>query len=886
VVPKYVGTSYVPTLAASTTYYWKIVAFNDGGSAIGPVWSFTTPAATAVLFNMAGAIVTTRARFGTLRIHDVLGPQPNTAGLLFDTIAPTGGESIQIGLGTLDDDDLIFGGEVQAVDESYVGTPDLSAFYDVSLIDHTFRINKRRPFGTWTNVSATTIAQYLVATFAPSFTSTHVQPNLPAVSVNFDGSQDFMACMKALADAISDDTTAGKTKVDYARDVHLFLTEDSDAPDPLDVDHPPLNDPSPITFSVDHSQIRTRVYGKGHGENVPTDVAAGETILPIADAVMFSATGGRAIAGTVAGGAQTQQLTYTGVQLGGGGSLVGPGAAPSVAPSAAVANGTGLSVGAYQYAYSDVTASGESLPSPLATLSVGTLAAPTTSPAAGTPTSGSGVVDAGAHTYAVTFVNAAGETTPSPISSQVTTVAGTAAASNPSTQPNASSTFRGESTPLQQGATYSYKYTFKRISDGAETLPSAASTGSSIPNPANPGLLVSLSASFAQTPPSGYVRQWYRTQPNGATYFRIGAEVSTDIGGGSFVYFDYTPDASLGAAAPSSNGTAIAALQTVPLTAIPLGDANVTSRKLYRDSAGAGLKLVTTIADNVTTTYSDTSANASLGAIAPVTNTAAANRVNLSAIATGATAVTARNLYRTAAGGTQLKRLATLADNTTTTYADSVADSSLGVNAPSGDTSGLTQPSGQVNAGATSILTSSGSPFPISGGWVTLSGGQTVRYTGVSANTLTGVPASGAGSITTTVIYGSQILPAPSLTGINASNGLTVAMAKGSAVHIWVQRDDLDAQAALAILELDENGVPTDGIREYAISDGARQRRCDHRQVRCGVSHLQSADCRGELLHARYEDEERPYGVDQPTPRLLRSGLLRPGVLQHECRVW
>ena len=71
---------------------------------------------------------------------------------------------------------------------------------------------------------------------------------------------------------------------------------------------------------------------------------AGDTIVPIADAVMFGTVtpGGRALAGTTPDGAQSQQIAYTGVQRGGGGSLVGPGAAPSVAPALALAAGTGL----------------------------------------------------------------------------------------------------------------------------------------------------------------------------------------------------------------------------------------------------------------------------------------------------------------------------------------------------------------------------------------------------------------------------------------------------------------------------------------------------------------------------------------------------------------
>jgi len=313
VAPKIQATSYVPTLLPATTYYWKIVAFNAGGSATGPVWSFTTPAATATLFELAGSVLTStdRARFPRLSISDVLGAQPNTGSVTFGS-AQTSGTAVKIGLGTLDANNLIFGGELQSVDQNYEGLPEVNPLWNAALIDHTFRLNKRRPFGTWVDTSATTIARYLVATFAPSFTSNGVQDGLPAISINFDGSEDFMTCFRRLATAISDFTTTGKTKVDYSRDVKLYLIDpDTEQPDPVDTDHPPLDKPSPIAFSIDHSQIRTRGLGKGHGENTPTDVLVGETILPIADASMFNTTGGMAIVSTTADGAQTTIVTHT-----------------------------------------------------------------------------------------------------------------------------------------------------------------------------------------------------------------------------------------------------------------------------------------------------------------------------------------------------------------------------------------------------------------------------------------------------------------------------------------------------------------------------------------------------------------------------------------------
>jgi len=60
------------------------------------------------------------------------------------------------------------------------------------------------------------------------------------------------------------------------------------------------------------------------------------------------------------------------------------------------------------------------------------------------------------------------------------------------------------------------------------------------------------------------------------------------------------------------------------LSAIPIGGSAVTARKLYRTiAAGATYLLLATIADNTTTTYTDNTADASLGAQAPTTNTTA-----------------------------------------------------------------------------------------------------------------------------------------------------------------------------------------------------------------------------------------------------------------------
>lgn len=68
----------------------------------------------------------------------------------------------------------------------------------------------------------------------------------------------------------------------------------------------------------------------------------------------------------------------------------------------------------------------------------------------------------------------------------------------------------------------------------------------------------------------------------------------------------------------------------VLVSGIPLGGASVTSRKLYRTAAGGSTyMLLATIADNITTTYTDNIADASLGAGAPTVNTTGDPELNM-----------------------------------------------------------------------------------------------------------------------------------------------------------------------------------------------------------------------------------------------------------------
>lgn len=735
---------------------------------------------TRVRITLDGALV--RVRRGSVTIRDVLNDEPNTCSLTIDDdTPPQTAERLRITINS-DTPRLLFAGDLQTVNESYEGLPAQRVF-PCTAQDDTPRANRRLPLGYWANTSATTIAQWLVSNFAPDFTSTHVQAGLPAVTVLFDGSEGGMnGCLRQLAKLI------GGYFYWEDFDLHLFTEETADPPDALDLTpNRFLNDP-PIRMESDDSQLRTRVYGKGHQEQTLSDVDVSSPSIPIGDASFFPSTGGQA-------NSEEQIITFTATAAGGLGALIGTTVTPTSGPAITKRATTGLTAGAYGYKATFTTAAGETLPGPATAVTLGdAVPAPVTGPTVAKVLGGN--LSAGVYKWKVAYVTAAGETLASIESGSVTM------------DDVAAPSAIGTAAAFASGAVaITYKMTFTNGS--VETLPGPASNTAMT----NPGAGRTLTRSGNSTPPAGFSRQFYRDRDGNGYKKLLGASNGFDSDDPSF-YYDNTDtgsDAGLGGAIP---GASTAVYRSANLTGIPVSpDALVTTRRIYRTEAnGSTFKVVADINDNTTTVYTDNVADGSLGATELGTATALYLATDLTSIPVGPSGTTGRKVYRTAVGGSTYKLLTTIANNTTTTFTDTTADGSLGADAPSSDTSGLVAQTGDVSAGSTSILVTSTVPFNAAGGWATI-GGLAIRYTGVGGASITGVPSSGPGALSTTVRYGSEIVSAAALTGVT---GLTRALIKGAPINVWVQRDDTAAQAELTARD------GSDGIVEHRIVDERR----------------------------------------------------------------
>ena len=184
-------------------------------------------------------------------------------------------------------------------------------------------------------------------------------------------------------------------------------------------------------------------------------------------------------------------------------------------------------------------------------------------------------------------------------------------------------------------------------------------------------------------------RRVYRTRANPSTYtdWYLLTEIQSNDG---IYYVDVADDSTLSARAPVVQTAGRQALIALPMNPGVPSSVGFTGRRLYRSKANQTVyaRLVD-IPDMTTPTFTDGTGDDSLtGPPPPVASTAGGQLCFLQNIAIGPPGTLARRIYRTVSGGSELKLLTQISDNTTGTFTDGVPDAQLGATAPLVTTAG------------------------------------------------------------------------------------------------------------------------------------------------------------------------------------------------------
>lgn len=226
-----------------------------------------------------------------INVKSLLDDAPNV-GSFTDTLEVQLGSDVQM---DVEGTGRLLGGVVQSFDLHQDGDAKQSWVWDARVIDYMWMLNARRPFGCWTEISATTVINELMSEFAPAgYTVNGVVAGLAAVTVSFDGSLTFSECLAEIAAQLG----GAHFFVDEDQDLHFFFEEVTDNPQDVDDDNMLLQLDQPITMSQDMSQIRNRIFVKGAGAQLLADASAGATELQVdAGVEIFDENGGEAIIG-------------------------------------------------------------------------------------------------------------------------------------------------------------------------------------------------------------------------------------------------------------------------------------------------------------------------------------------------------------------------------------------------------------------------------------------------------------------------------------------------------------------------------------------------------------------------------------------------------------
>lgn len=706
----------------------------------------------------------------TLTITDQLDERPNTCDFLISGFTPTKGQEVIITLGSKNTLDRIFAGFILQITQQQV-VAGSKVFYQVSCIDYTWLLNFRKVTKRYTNQSATAIAQDLISTYAPAFTSRAVQSGLALVDeIGFDNSE--------LASALTElaKRAGGYWYVDYLKDLHFWTGTESGVTHPVNLTtaHTSLTEFGPTT---DLGQTLTRVCVEGGGSPAAQDVAVGATTLPVDSGSWYAPAGGTVVSGP-------QRITYTGVTTSVSAAPAAPTAAKAYYDASGVKtiNGTpttdglspstitvstttvhGFSAGqAVVITGADVGVTGPVLIGTVPTASSFTFqraVLATILTAGGSVRASLGITSMQTRAGVCTVTTSAAHGL---VVGQVAQILETGGVSNVS--------FAGPQTVVSVPSTTTFTFSLGGYPADSVAFPfGAPATLHAAALAASSGPLIGTYL-YKDSYATGGTETFASVASSSVTVAAVTnldmntSATSTTGGSMSAGTYGYAITGTT-AEGETTPGTIQSAILTGGNTALSLtvlnaylNDPRIRGLNIWRTTNGAAqtlanLKYAGSVTLNLTTggtmTFLDTRADASLGAPAPTTNTTG-GAVVLSALGVSSDGRTsARNIYRTAAGGSTYKQIVTATGNVTTTAIDVVSDASR--------VNGVDEP------------TTANTPA-----------------------TLTGIPASGVGSI-------------------------QYAIAAGDAVNVLATVNDAAAQAVLAAL-VGGDGVVEDYQRDTTLT--------------------------------------------------------------------
>jgi hypothetical protein len=275
-----------------------------------------------------------RARLDNFSIRETINSTPNTATVRVSAPAPAVGADFVLMMGTTAPQSVIYRGTIQKVTQ-VVELAAQNVAYDLDVIDYQWLLDKY--LVTWSPGPAS--ASYYVTTlmtWASGYTTNNVQPNLPTIQGMTWVGQALSKCLTDVANMIG-----AVWKITYTKDL-IFATDGRGLVPPDAIGVSSVQADTDYKAITDLSQVRTRVLVKGAGATLTADAAVGATTLVVSDVTPFVPSG------SVVSAQPVEVLTYTGTQAAGYAPGVGPGypvlAPPSAAPTPSLACDTGYIV--------------------------------------------------------------------------------------------------------------------------------------------------------------------------------------------------------------------------------------------------------------------------------------------------------------------------------------------------------------------------------------------------------------------------------------------------------------------------------------------------------------------------------------------------------------